>query len=332
MAADTEILMGSARTALGSRLSTSRDAVVRRDSTAPCPPRTAHRTARLLALALVALAASCGGQAPAVSTSSDAAPARVVSLIPAVTETIYAVGAGDAVIGVGTFDTYPPEVASVARVGGLLDPDTERILALRPDLVFLYGSQTDLVAQLERAGIPYQTYRHGGIAGIVETTRSIGRRVGHAERGDALADAIERDLAAIRARVAGRARPRTLIVFGREEGQLRGIYASGGTGFIHDMVDAAGGENIFADVVQEAVQASLESILARAPEVILEFRAPGATRTETWAAQQMDIWRGAPSLPAVRNGRVHVLLDQRLVVPGPRVAGAVDLIARTLHP
>lgn len=283
-----------------------------------------------VALALLALA-SCSElpeQAPARSAS---APSRIVSLIPAVTETIYAVGAGDAVVGVSTFDTYPPEVASVTRVGGLVDPDTERILALRPDLVFLYGSQTDLVVQLERAGVAYQTYRHGGIAGIVDTTRSIGRRVGHAARGEALAADIERDLAAVRARVEGRSRPRTLIVFGREEGLLRGIYASGGTGFIHDMVEAAGGENIFADVVQEAVQASLESILARAPEVILELRAPNAVRTPDWAARQLDIWRAAPSLPAVRDERVHVLIDERLVVPGPRVAGGVDLIARTLH-
>lgn len=319
MVADTTIMMGAGRKAQGAGRR------IRPRATGLGPQGRAA-----LVLVLV-LAAGCGAPEPAADGSRDAVPSRIVSLIPAVTETIYAVGAGPAVVGVSTFDTYPPDVASVTRVGGLVDPDTERILALRPDLVFLYGSQTDLVVQLERAGVAYQTYRHGGIAGIVDTTRSVGRRVGHAARGDALATEIERDLAAVRARVEGRPRPRTLIVFGREEGLLRGIYASGGTGFIHDMVEAAGGENIFADVVQEAVQASLESILARAPEVILELRAPNAVRTPDWAARQLEIWRAAPSLPAVRDGRVHVLIDERLVVPGPRVAGGVDLIARTLH-
>ena len=280
-------------------------------------------------LLLLAVSCSSAKQDPP-SPNPDSAPARIVSLIPAVTQTLYALGAGPSVVGVSSFDTHPPEVASVARVGGLIDPDTERILALRPDLVFLYGSQTDLVTQLERAGVPIETYRHGGIAGIVSSTREIGARIGRAEAGEALASSIERDIADVRARVAGRKRPATLIVFGREEDTLRGLYASGGTGFIHDMVEAAGGRNVFGDVPRESVQASLESILERAPDVILELRAPESV-PDGWAARQLDIWRTAPSLPAVRNGRVHVLLDKRLVVPGPHVAGGIDLIARAIH-
>lgn len=294
-----------------------------------------HRRHRLHLLHLLSLLylpiAACSAQAPAPPAESAATPQRIVSLIPAVTETLFAVGAGSKVVGVSTFDTYPPEVARIARVGGLIDPDTEHILSLKPDLVFLYGSQEELNAQLRGAGIAVETYRHGGLAGIIESTRTIAARVGRAAEGEALAAAIERDIAAIRERLAGRERPATLIVFGREEDSLRGIYASGGTGFIHDMVEAAGGRNVFADVPRESVQASLEAILTRAPEIILELRAPAATRGAEWPGRQREIWRTVPSLPAVRNGRVHVLLDERLVVPGPRVAGGIDLIARTLH-
>jgi iron complex transport system substrate-binding protein len=285
------------------------------------------RLLRLLTLVALLLTSACAEPRPA----STSAPQRVVSLVPAVTETLFAVGAGPMVVGVSSFDTYPPEVEKVARVGGLIDPDIEKILSLKPDLVFLYGSQDTLIAQLGRAGVAVERYRHGGIDGIVQSTGAIAARVGHAAEGDAVAAGIKRDIAAIRERIDGRARPSTLIVFGREEDSLRGIYASGGQGFIHDMVEAAGGRNVFADVPRESVQASLEIILARAPEVILELRAPDAARGEGWAARQLDIWRAAPSLPAVRNGRVHVLLDQRLVVPGPRVAVGIDLIARALH-
>lgn len=285
---------------------------------------------RAAALALVLWwAAAC--TAPAPRPAASATPHRIVSLVPGVTETLFAVGAGSSVVGVSSFDTYPPEVETITRVGGLIDPDIETILSLKPDLVFLYGSQDALIAQLGRAGIAVESYRHGGLDGIVQSTRAIAARVGRAAEGDAVAAGIERDIAAIRARIAGLARPSTLIVFGREEDSLRGIYASGGKGFIHDMVDAAGGRNVFADVPRESVQASLEIILARAPEIILELRAPGAARGEGWEGRQLDIWRAASSLPAVRHGRVHVLLDQRLVVPGPRVAGGIDLIARTLH-
>ena len=265
-------------------------------------------------------------------TQPQRAPARIISIIPAVTEMLFAIGAGPQVVGVGSFDKYPTaEVEKLPRVGALIDPDVERILSLRPDLVVIYGSQTDLRTQLERAKIPTYIYSHAGLADITVTIRALGARVGREPAAGAFATAMEARIAAIRTRVAGRRRPRTLIVFERESMALRGIYASGGIGFIHDMVEAAGGRNIFADVPRESVQASLESILERAPEVILELRAPVVGRSDGWTARQVDVWRTAPSLPAVRNGRVHVLLDERLVVPGPRVAGGVELLARTIH-
>ena len=279
-------------------------------------------------LVLLCVHSAC---APAPSPAQSASPQRIVSLIPAVTETLFAVGAGAKVVGVSAFDTYPSEVNAIARVGGLIDPDTERILSLKPDLVFLYGSQEELITQMKRANVAVETYRHGGVAGIIDATRAVGTRVGHAAEGAALAAEIERAMENVRRRVAGAPRPSTLIVFGREDGTLRGIYASGGVGFIHDMVDTAGGRNIFADVKRESVQASLESILERAPEIILELRAPVVGRAEGWTARQIEIWNGAPSLPAVRNGRVHVLLDERLVVPGPRVASGIDLLVKAIH-
>jgi iron complex transport system substrate-binding protein len=262
---------------------------------------------------------------------SRAEPQRIVSLIPAVTETLFAIGAGSKVVGVSAFDTWPPDVANIARVGGLIDPDTERILALRPDLAFVYGSQEDLIRQLRAAGIAVEIYRHGGLADVVSSIRTAGRRVGHEAQADRVAAEIERTITAIRDRTAALPRPSTLIVFGREEGTLRGIYASGGTGFIHDMVEAAGGRNVFGDAARESVQASLESILERAPEVILEIRASAVARDPGYAARQVAVWDAAPSIPAVRNKRVHVLLDERLVVPGPRIAAGVELLERALR-
>src|SRR5262249_42067292 len=107
-------------------------------------------------------------------------------------------------------------------------------------------------------------------------------------------------------------------------------YASGGIGFIHDMVDAAGGSNVFADVQQQAVQATTELILARRPEVILELR--GDPVASDIRAKEIAVWRALGSLPAVRNNRVYFIDQQMTVVPGPRVAEAIELIAKTLHP
>lgn len=243
---------------------------------------------------------------------------------------LFAIGAGDDVVGVSSYDRFPPEALSRPKVGALVDPDFERILSLTPGLVIVYGSQTDLMARLERAGIPIVRYAHGGLADITATLRAIGDRVGRADRARALADAIERDINDIRRRVAGKRRPRTVLIFGREPGTLRSIYACGGVGFMHDMLEAAGGDNVFADVTRENLQATTEMLLARAPEVILEVHG-----TLEWAPERIslerDVWRTLASVPAVRSGRVHLLADDRLSIPGPRVADAVRAMAAALH-
>ena len=264
-----------------------------------------------------------------VALTAQAQPSRIVSLIPAVTEMLFAIGAGDRVVGVSTFDTYPKEATTRPRVGGLFDPNFEAILKLRPDLVVTYGSQEELNARLGRASIPVFPYRHAGLSDITSTLRAVGKRTGFADRADQLARQIEKDLQDVRKSVAGLPRPRTLMVFAREEASMRGLYVSGGVGFLHDMLEAAGGINVMADIKREGLQLSLEQLLARAPDVVLEMRV-----TERWSAgrqaREEAAWRTV-SIPAVRNGRVHFLPDEMLTIPGPRVAEAVKAIAAALR-
>jgi iron complex transport system substrate-binding protein len=265
-----------------------------------------------------------------LASTGEQRPTRIISLIPAVTEMLFAIGAGPQVVAVSSFDEYPPEVKNLQRVGALLDPDVERILALRPDLVVVYGSQEDLQRQLERAKIPMYLYRHGGLPHVTVTIRELGDRVGRAAESAEVIRRVDEQLADIRRRVRGRPRPKTLVVFGRETGALRGIYASGGYGFINDMLDVAGGENLFADIKRESVQATTETILSRKPEVIIELR--GDKYDAAQIARETTVWQTVSALPAVRSGRVHFIVDARTVVPGPRVAEGAKLIARALHP
>jgi iron complex transport system substrate-binding protein len=265
----------------------------------------------------------------AAGASQDAPPTRIISVVPAVTEVLFAIGAGPQVVGVSSFDTYPPEVRSRPTVGALLDPDFERILALKPDLVVVYGTQSDLADRLRRARIPMFTYQHAGLADVWTTITKLGARVGRASDASALVRSIERDLDQIRARVSGRPRPRVALLFGREPGALRNMFVSGGIGFLHDLIELVGGVNVFADVARESLQASSELMLARAPDVIIETR-PSSWRGD--AARERAVWQGLPVLPAVRSGRVHIVADDRLFIPGPRVADAARLLADLIHP
>ena len=215
-------------------------------------------------------------------------------------------------------------------MGALLDPDLERILSLRPDLVIVYESQIDLRRQLERATIPMFVYKHATLADVTTTIRQVGTRVGRDEDAGALVRRIDEKLGDIRRRVAGRPRPRVMLVFGRDALTLRGIYASGGFGFLHDMLMAAGGDNVFADLKQQSVQATSELVLSRRPQVILELRS--GTMTAEQQQREIAVWQALPSVPAVRTGRIAIITDPRTVVPGPRVAEGTELIARALHP
>jgi iron complex transport system substrate-binding protein len=243
---------------------------------------------------------------------------------------LFAMGAGDRIAAVSSYDRFPPDVERLPRVGALVDPDLERILSLRPDLVIAYGSQVDLLAQLKRANVPVYVYRHGSLADVTAGMRDLGVRLGMAAEGARAAAEVERGLADVRASVSGRPRPRTLLVIGREPQSLRGLSVSGGFGFLHDLLDLAGGENVFGDVKRESMMVATETILAKQPEVILELHySDRAARGAE--AQERDAWKLLPGVPAVKRGRVHLLYGGELVVPGPRVVLTARAFARALH-
>ena len=142
----------------------------------------------------------------------------------------------------------------------------------RPDLVILYETQEELKRQLERANIAYYRYEHRALSDITSTIRALGERIGTPQRAEDVAAEIELEIEAVRRSVAGLDRPSTLLVFSREPGSLRNTTASGGYGFLADLLDVAGASNVFEEIQRQSVQASTEMILARRPDVIIELR------------------------------------------------------------
>jgi iron complex transport system substrate-binding protein len=263
--------------------------------------------------------------------SAQEQPQRIVSIVPALTEALFAMGAGDQVVGVGSFDTHPPDVAARPRVGGLLDPDMEQIFLLRPDIVVLYGSQRDQTEQLARAGIQVIPYTHGGIDDTLSVISHLGMQIKRPNAAKRLVQSMQAKLKTVRTQVARRERPSVLLVFGREPGALRNIYASGGTGFLHDMLEAAGGRNVFAHIARESLQVTSEAILTAAPDVVIELTYDDRMTPKTRAAE-VAVWNRLPAVPAVRSQQVHLFLGNHFVQPGPRLAEATTAIARALHP
>lgn len=244
---------------------------------------------------------------------------------------LFDMGAGDRVIGVGSYDHYPPQVESLPKLGGLLDPSIERLIAMRPDLVIVYDTQTELRRQLERSGIAQFGYSLQGLDDVTTTMRALGRRIGIESAGAASADAMAAKLNAVKTRVAGRPRPKALLVFGRDPGTLRNITASGGYGFLHDLLELAGGIDVLNDIKRPAVNMSTEMVLARSPDAIIELHYGESGQARNLEAEKR-VWNVMPALPAVRNNRIYLLAGNEFVVPGPRVTQVAERFARVLHP
>lgn len=243
---------------------------------------------------------------------------------------LFAIGAGPRVVAVTSFDHYPPAVDKLPRVGALLDPDMERILSLRPDLIVVFEGQVELHEKLAQAGIDLFTFPRPTVANIQQSIRALGRRAGFAEQANREADDIERQLDAVRQRVKHLPTPRTMLVIGREPGTLRSIFVSGGFGFLSDLLTIAGGANVFGSVQRENVQVTAEAILAAQPDAIVEVVA-----SRPWTAADIErethVWDELASLPAVRNHRVSLLVGDELVTPGPRMVEAARELAQALH-
>lgn len=263
-----------------------------------------------------------------------AAPTRIVSTAPSITEILFALGLGDRVVGVTTYCRYPPEAAAKPKIGDYLRPNLELILAARPDLVILERTGVRQADRWPGLGAPVLEVDDGNLAGIFDAIARIGRAAGAPERAEALIAKIRAELEAVRRRVAGRPRPRTLVVLGRTPGRLEGIVVAGRNSYLDELIAAAGGQNIFSDSVSAYAKVPLETILARNPEVIVDLgdMADPETFSPRRRQEVVALWARRPELAAVRQGRVYAVASSAFLVPGPRVGEAARVLAELLHP
>ncbi len=219
------------------------------------------------AFALAVLIGGCGPAPgpPADARADTAAPRRIVSLVPAVTDMIVALGEGQRLVGRTDYDDGPA-LDSLPSVGGGLDPSLERLVSLRPDLVIRFEGITDTntPARLDQLGVAHLGVRTDRIDDVREILGRLGRILGREARADSLVAAIDAELAAIREEVAARPAVRAAYVLGGDP-----PWVAGAETFLDELITIAGGENVFADLELRYGGVSPETFRARAPEVIL---------------------------------------------------------------
>ena len=247
-------------------------------------------------------------------------PARIVSLAPNLTEIVFLLGRQDRLVGVTRFCNYPPEAARLPKMGGIVDPDVERIVAARPDLVLCTtdGNPKDRVKVLEEMGIPCFAAAPQDLAGVFRTIEEVGTLLGAPDRGLREAASLRARAARIAARSGSGPVPRVLFAVSTSP-----VIAAGKGTFLDELVRTAGAKNVAASHSGRYPRLSVEDLVAAAPDVIFIASMAGVERF----SPDVTRWK---EVPAFRDGAI-VTLDGDLVTrPGPRLVTALEEVSRAL--
>ena len=282
----------------------------------------------------VALALGLGAFAPARAivvtdgTGRDitlpAPPRRIVSLVPGVTEMLFAIGAADRLVGRTDFCDYPPAARAKPSVGGMVAPSLELLVSLKPDLVIVTssGNSDDTRMQLERLRLPVYLVDPHGLSDVFRTMERLGDLTDRRARAGALVAGLEGRVRAVAARVAARPRPRVLYVVWPEP-----LIVPGRGAAVTELIALAGGDSVTAEGPEGYPRYSVEAAVAGAPDVIVLARHGAGV-----APYAREKWERFAGLPAIRAGRLHAVDGDLFHRFGPRVVDALEILARLLHP
>ena len=282
-----------------------------------------RRSRRFLSLGLAAAALVCGQS-----------PKRIVSTAPSITELLYALGLGDRVVGVDRFSRYPAEALQKPKIGDYANPNLETIASLRPDLVIIPTNPAKLAERLATLRLRVLEIDQESIAKLYASFRVIGQATGAAAQAAKLESTVRGQLETVRAHAAPLKQTRMMFVVGRTPNRLDGLIVVGQASYLNEVIALAGGENVFRDAVASYPGVSLEEVLARNPDVIVDMgdMADTVAVTEEHKREVTSLWERLASVSAVKQHRVYAVASDVYVVPGPRVVDAAKAFFEMLHP
>jgi iron complex transport system substrate-binding protein len=254
----------------------------------------------------------------------DAPAQRIVSLVPSVTELIYALGAEARLVGRTDFCDYPPAASAKPSVGGMVAPNLEAIVALRADLVIgtTDGSREDAFVQLQRLGIPVYLVRANRVAEVLDVVARVGELTSREAAVGLVVARMTDEIARVRRAVAAYRAPRVLYVLWPEP-----LIVPAREALVTELIEIAGGRSVTDIAGDPYPRYSLEAAVAAAPEVIIL-----ASHGSRSGPAQREQWERLASLPAIRTGRLYAVSGDLLHRYGPRMIGGLLELARTIHP
>lgn len=269
-----------------------------------------------LACAVLLCVSACQ---PAPESSDDSSTTRIVTLAPHLAELVFAVGAGDQLVGVSAYSDFPPAVTEIPVVSDAFTVDHEALTLLEPDLMLAWesGMPASTVGELRAQGYPVEVIRTQSLDDIESAMRTIGRLAGREADGDALADRFRGELRKLRDRYKD---ARRLRVFYQISDQP--LYTVNGAHYVSDILSICGADNVFADVAQLAPNIDTEAVLAQNPDAIVASGNAGRDVFEQW--------RRFPDLQAVKTSTLILVPGDELGRPSNRVLIAAERVCEAL--
>ena len=258
---------------------------------------------------------------------------RIISMSPGVTETLFALGLGDNVVGITRYCTYPPETEKITKVGGFYDPSYETIVSLKPDLVILLTSHKTLKKNLEKLGLKILIVKNNKVEDILCSITTIGNFCGVEKKAAQLLENINKRIRVIKNITAPLSKPKVLISVDRNAGTqlFNEVYVAGKNIFYDKLITLAGGKNVCNTRNIRYPVLSGEGIIRLNPDVIIDI-VPDYKDKGLKIKNIINEWNRFPSVEAVKNKRVHVFGNHYTAIPGPRFILTLETLAKTLHP
>ena len=258
-------------------------------------------------------------------------PRRIVSTVPNFTEILFALGLEERVVGVTDFCRYPLQALSKEKIGGYLNPNMEKILSLKPDLVLLPKTKSPLEQKIRGLGVPILEIPNETIGDTLNAITGIAQKAGVPEQGEILRKRLEKEITTVQKSCAAQDSVRTIIIVAHSPDSLKDLYAAAPGTFLDELLTIAGGTNILPRGKILYPKISKESLVMLNPEAILDTSYAGNEFTTDTLRAVLRPWQSLPTIKAVKENRVYFITDPSITIPGPRMADSARYIADLLH-
>ncbi len=261
------------------------------------------------------------------SMAINAQPQRVISLAPHITEMVFRIGAGDRLVGRTEYCSYPPAAAEIPSIGAYLNPNYEKMVALKPDAVLIFPN-AEMRTKLEQLNLKVISVSNETIAEIFSGIRQLGEFFQKTDEAAQVVSGLKDTLDWIRSQTAQWPERDALVLIGREAGSLRGLYAAGEQTYLTELVNLCHIQNAFSDVRMRYFEVSKEDLVRQQPDIIMEFRV-GTAETDV-AALQRD-WQPLNILEAIKNDQLFIFTEKAFLIPGPRIGKTAMALYHSLR-